>query len=254
MAQRHLARRLAVVSAVVFAILVPAVQALTGWGQSAAEFSADGNDTLRAAGYAFSIWSVIYAGLVVYAVYQVLPRRAEPALLEAVGWPSVIATFGCGLWIVASAADLDWASVVIILTAAGAATFGLARARSAGLGQSGWPHRLVIWPIGLLAGWLTAAAALNILTVLTAEGLIGPESARIAALAGVAGVTAAALLSALAVRVLTYGLAVSWGLVAVAVAELEPKPDVALAAIAAAALVLGVTVILAVRRPRGLRA
>ncbi|MDZ4080656.1 hypothetical protein [Hydrocarboniphaga sp.] len=254
MAERHLGRKLAVIGAVAFAILVPAIQALTGWGQSAAEFSAGGDGTLRAAGYAFSIWSVIYAGLVAYAVYQVLPRRAEPALLDAVGWPSVVATLGCGLWIIASAADLDWASVAIILTSTGAATFALVRARNAGRGRSGWPRRLVVWPIGLLAGWLTAAAALNILTVLTAQGVIGPESARIAALAGVAGVALAALLSALAVRIATYGLAVGWGLAAVAVAESGSKPEVAFAAVTAAVLVLGLTVVLALRRPGALRA
>ena len=250
MADRHLGRRLAVIAAVAFAILVPTVQALTNWGQSAAEFSADGDGTLRAAGYAFSIWSVIYAGLVVYAVYQILPRRAEPALLEAVGWPSVIAASGCGLWIIASAADLDWASVAIILTSAGAMVFGLARARAQGLGQTGWPRRIVLWPLGLLAGWLTAAAALNILTVLTAKGVIGPDSAQTAALAGVAGVTAAALIGALVVRVGAYGLAVGWGLVAVAVAEAGEKPGVALAALAAAVLVLGASLVLALRRTR----
>lgn len=250
MAERHLGRSLAVAAAVGFAILVPAIQALTGWGQSAAEFSADGNGTLRAAGYAFSIWSVIYAGLVAYAVYQFLPRRAGPALFAAVGWPSVIAAVGCGLWIIASAADLDWASVVIILTAAGAMIFGLARARAGGLGQSGWPRRVVLWPLGLLAGWLTAAAALNILTVLTAQGVIGPDGAQTAALAGVAGVTAAALIGALIVRVGAYGLAVAWGLAAIAVAEAGPKPGVAVAALAAAALVLGVTLVLALRHGR----
>lgn len=244
-------RQLAVSGAVAFAILVPAIQALTDWGQSAAEFSAGGDGTLRAAGYAFSIWSVIYAGLVVYAVYQLLPRRAEPALLAAVGWPSAIAALGCGLWIIASAADLDWASVIIILVSAGAIVLGLTRAETRGLGQSGWPRRLVLWPLGLLAGWLTAAAALNILTVFTAEGIIGPAAAQTAALAGVAGVTAAALLTALNVRVVTYGVAVAWGLVAVAVAEAGPKPLVAGAALAGAAAVVGLTLWLAYgRRPR----
>lgn len=83
MAERHLGRKLAVIGAVAFAILVPAIQALTGWGQSAAEFSAGGDGTLRAAGYAFSIWSVIYAGLVAYAVYQV---RGAPSPLCWMPW------------------------------------------------------------------------------------------------------------------------------------------------------------------------
>lgn len=254
MAEHNLARRLAVIAAVAFAILVPALQAVTGWGQSAAEFSADGDGTLRAAGYAFSIWSVIYAGLVIYAIYQALPRRADPVLLATVGWPSVIAAAGCGLWIIASAADLDWASVAIILVSALAMILGLWRARQAGRGQSEWPRRLVVWPLGLLAGWLTTAAALNILTVLTAQGIIGPQSAQSAALAGVAGVTAVALIGAYVLRVGAYGLAVSWGLVAVAVAEAAPKPLVALAALVGAALVLSLTLVLILRRPRTVRA
>lgn len=250
MSNLHAGRKLAVIGAVTFAILVPAVQALTGWGQSAAEFSEDGNSTLRAAGYAFSIWSVIYAGLVAYAVYQALPRRAEPRLLAAVGWPSAFAALGCGMWIIASAADLDWASVAVILASAGAMIFGLARARRSGLGQAGWARRLVVWPLGLLAGWLTAAAALNILTVFTAQGVIGPDAALPAALAGIAGVTAVALFTAPVVRVGAYGLAVSWGLVAVAVAEAGPKPLAAAAALAGALAVLGWTLFLVLRRPR----
>lgn len=248
----HLGRRLAVAFAVAFAILVPTIQALTGWGQSAAEFSADGNGTLRAAGYAFSIWSVIYLGLIIYAAYQFQAQRAEPQLLAAVGWPSVIASLGCGLWIIASAADLDWASVVIILTSATAMILGLIRARRRGLGQTGWPRRLVIWPLGLLAGWLTAASALNILTVLTAEGIITPAMAEAAALAGVAAVVLAGLWAGAAVGVVTYGVAVSWGLLAVAVAESASKPPVAAAALAGAVAVLAFAIVLALRlaRPR----
>ena len=48
-------RKLAVILAVAFALGAPAHHALTGWGLSAGEFASDGNTTLRAAGYAFSI-------------------------------------------------------------------------------------------------------------------------------------------------------------------------------------------------------
>ena len=240
-------RKLAVIRAVIIAILVPTIQAFTGWGQSAAEFSQDGASTLRAAGYAFSIWGVIYAGLIIYAVYQARSGRGEAPLMVAVGWPSVVAILGCGVWIIASAADLDWASVAVILISAAAMIFGLVRAKAAGLGLSGWPRRLVIWPLGLLAGWLTAAAALNILTVLTAQGIIGPDAALPAALAGVVGVAVVAVLTAVQVRVGAYGLAVAWGLVAVAVAEADPKPLVAMTALLAAALVAAVSLILALR-------
>lgn len=52
-------RRLVVLAAAVFAVVVPVVQNLGGFGLSQAEFAADGNQTLQVAGYAFSIWGLI---------------------------------------------------------------------------------------------------------------------------------------------------------------------------------------------------
>ena len=60
---RQRTRRLVVLAAALFAIIVPLVQNLAGLGLNQAEFAADGNSTLRVAGYAFSIWGLIYIGL-----------------------------------------------------------------------------------------------------------------------------------------------------------------------------------------------
>ena len=79
---------------------------------------------------------------------------------------------------IASAANARWASVLIIVVSACVLIVGLSRARAAAP-LSRWQDRLLVWwPMGLLAGWLTIASALNILTVLTAEDLrIGGTSA-----------------------------------------------------------------------------
>ncbi|MDP1619179.1 hypothetical protein [Phenylobacterium sp.] len=248
MNDRTVGRKIAIIAAVTFAIMVPALQALTGWGQSAAEFSSDGNQTLRAAGYAFSIWGVIYAGLALYAVFQALPGRAEPHLMAAVAWPSAVASLGCGLWIIASAADLDWATVVVILISAGAVIWGLIVARSRDLGLVGLSRYLVVWPLGLLAGWLTVASAVNILTVFTAKGIIGPTTALASALVGVGVTTLIAAVVAERIKVPTYGLAVAWGLAAVGVAEWAPKPMVGGAGYLGAGVILILTLWLAFRR------
>ncbi|MDO8410110.1 MAG: hypothetical protein Q7S93_08615 [Phenylobacterium sp.] len=248
MNDRTAGRQIAIIAAVAFAIMVPALQALTGWGQTAAEFSRDGDQTLRAAGYAFSIWGVIYAGLALYAVFQTLPGRAEPHLMASVGWPSALASLGCGLWIIASAADLDWATVAIILVSAGAIIWGLITARARDLGLVGLSRYLVVWPLGLLAGWLTVASAVNILTVLTAQGIINPAQPLVPALAGVVVTTLIAAIVAERVKVPTYGLAVAWGLAAVGVAEWGPKPLVGGAGFVAAGCMLLLTAWLAFRR------
>lgn len=229
-------RRVLIPLSVAFAILVPALQSLMDLGLSASEFADDGNETLRAAGYAFSIWSVIYAGLVAYAIWQALPRNRLDPHLDRIAPAATVAILGCGLWIGASALDLKWASVAIILVSAASLAAGLWRVAPASADLKS--RLLTWWPLSLLAGWLTIASAINILTVLTAVGALdGME--RPAAFAGVLAVLAAALLVLRTTRLPVYGVPIAWGLVAVWVAERAAKPDVALLALAAAILVAG---------------
>lgn len=229
-------RRWLIPAAVAFAILVPALQAILNLGLSPAEFAGDGNRTLRAAGYAFSIWSLIYAGLVAYAVWQALPRNRDDPLLAAVAPASFVAIVGCGLWICASALDLKWTSVAIIVGSAAILTLGLLRAARVG-GTASLAERAFVWgPLSLLAGWLTIASAINILTVLTAEGLIA-GAPKAAAFTGIVAVLIAALAVLRTKRLAVYGLPIAWGLVAVWVAEKAAKGDVAALALGAAVLV-----------------
>ena len=231
----HPLRRWLIPLAVAFAIAVPALQAGLGLGLSAKDFAGDGDATLRAAPYAFSIWSVIYAGLIAYAVWQALPRNAGDERLARVGGPATVAILGCGLWIIASAADWKWASVGIIVVSAAALITGLMQATSRGLDADLRERALVWWPLGLLAGWLTVAAALNILTVATAEGLL-TGIAHPAAFGGIAVVLLVALWVLRTTRLAAYGIPVAWGLTAVWTAERADKPDVAALALAAAVL------------------
>lgn len=246
-------RKPLVIAAVAFALAVPALQALLGFGLSPAEFSRQGDSTLRAAGWGFSIWSVIYAGFVAYAVYQALPRQDGNPVLARVAGPSAVAIGGCGAWILASAFDARWLSVAIIVGSAGVLIWGLARARHAGFAPSVWDRAFVWWPLGLLAGWLTVAAALNILTVMTAEGLLD-DVARAAAFAGIVAVLVAALFVLRATRLAAFGAPVAWGLIAVWAAERATKGYVASLALGAAVLVGAYAVwqgAAAMRRSRG---
>lgn len=233
-------RRFLIPAAVIFAIAVPALQMSLQLGLSAGEFAGDGNSTLRAAPYAFSIWSVIYAGLIAYAVWQALPRDAGDPLLAQIASPSIVAISGCGLWIIASSADWKWASVAIIVVSAATLTLALIRLVPA---RAALSERLFVWwPLSLLAGWLTIASAINVLTVLTATGLIGGTSAVIAGYIGVGAVVVIALMVLHAARLPVYGVPIAWGLVAVWVAEKTAKSDLALEALIAAVIVGGYAV------------
>jgi len=229
-------RQIAIVAAVVFAIASPALQATGDVGLSAAEFSRAGDGTLRAAGYAFSIWSVIYAGLMAFAVYQALPAHRDDPLVEAVAKPAVAAITGTGLWIWASALDARWLTVVIIVASAAALTLGLIGAART-VGRPDLKARAFVWwPLSLMAGWLTIASAINILTVLTAEGLLAGAT-QAAAFAGVVAVLIVALLVERTPRLTVHAIPIAWGLVAVWVAEKASKSDVASLALGSAGVI-----------------
>lgn len=241
-------RRTAVVAAVVFAIACPAIQAVSGWGLSAAEFSAQGDRTLRAAGYAFSIWSLIYLGLIAYAVWQVLPRNRDSQVLDAIALPAAGALVGIGAWIWASAAGLQLWTVAIIVASAAAAIVAILRGRNAA-GPDRW---LAIAPLGALAGWLTVASAINLLTSLTAVGLIREDQAIMAGVAGVVAVVGIAVAVLVRTRAAVYGLPVAWGLVAVFVAERTRHEVSAWSALVGAGVVL-VVAALCLRGPSAAR-
>ena len=229
-------RKILVISAVAFALAAPALQAILGFGLSPSEFADQGDSTLRAASYGFSIWSVIYAGFVAYAVYQALPRNDGSPLIANLALPSIIAIAGCGAWILASAFDARWLSVAIISVSAGSLTWGLAKAHRRADPASMGERLFVWWPMGLLAGWLTIATALNVLTVMTAEGLL-TDLPKAAAFGGVVAVLIAALAVLRATHLGAYGVPIAWGLIAVWVGERATKGDVAALALGAGVLV-----------------
>ncbi|MEQ1781060.1 MAG: hypothetical protein ABMA14_06865 [Hyphomonadaceae bacterium] len=231
-------RTVAIVAAALFAAATPIVQTLMGViAVGRGDLANDGNQTLEAAGYAFSIWGVIYLGLLAYAGYQALPSTKETPGLQMLGWPSVIAMAGCGVWLLAASADAKWATVGIICVSALALCLAL-------LKRYPVQHRIEFWliaaPLSLLAGWLTVASAINLLTVLTSYEVIRPETAAAWGGGGILTVMAIGLGISLTAKNWVYPLPIAWGLAAVAVAEQADRPTIALLA-GGAAVVLAAT-------------
>ena len=232
----HRTRAAAVVLAVAVSIAIPAVQAIGRIGLSPAQFAAQGDATLRAAPYAFGVWALIYIGLIAFAVYQCRGSVRRSALMDAVGWPAAAGILGCGLWILVSAANLQWLSILVLMASAASLITGLGRARTARASAALADRLLALWPLFLLTGWLTVASALNIVTVLTAQGVISPAIAWAVGAILATLVVAAALGWRLASAV--YLAPIAWGLIGVAVAERLQPLTAGAAASAAAVLVL----------------
>lgn len=248
-------RRVIVLVAMVFSVVAGQGQRALDWGQTAAEFAADSDATLQVAGYAFAIWGVIYLALLVYAVRQVLPRTGESALIHSFGWPSAVAFVGIGLWIVAAAFDAEIATIVLIFGALSALMIPLLRNAGAirGLPVRDRDRWTVVWPLSLLAGWLTVAAPLNLITVATGNGDL-PTVLSPTAWAGIAIglVVVVALVVTQRLRTIAYALPIAWGLLGAFVAEQTRNLPLAYFALAASVAVLIGALVLALRMRRNI--
>lgn len=250
----QMTRRVIVLAAAVFAVVVGQGQMALGWGQSAAAFAADSDATLKVAGYAFAIWGVIYLGLLIYAVRQVLPQTGESLLIHRFGWPSALAMAGIGLWIVAAALDAEIATIVLIFGSLAVLLVPLLSNAGAirGLPARDRDRWMVVWPLALLAGWLTVAAPLNLITVATGnDDLPTVLSPTAWAMTAIAGVVVVALAVTQRIRTVAYALPVAWGLLGAFAAEQARNGPLAYFALGASVAVLVGAIVLSLGLRRG---
>ncbi len=230
-------QRVSVLTAACIAIGASFLQATGALGLTPAEFADAGASTVRAASYAFAIWwGLIYAGLLIYAAYQLVPGWADDTVLRRLGWPSALSMLAIGAWLVAAGADWRWMTVALIALAALALLIPLASPPQAMRRRDAL---LIVTPLALLAGWLTIATALNAVTVLTSERFVREDLATWWAFGALAASAAVAIFVLLRSNALAYPLPLIWGLIAVFVAERDHRPEAAWFA-AACALLLAV--------------
>jgi hypothetical protein len=201
-------------------------------------------------GPAFSIWSVVYAGLIGYAVLQLF-RTANDERHERLVVPAVLSLLLNAAWILSVQFGFLWASepIIVALLVVLIWTFTiLRRTRSRGVVEA----ILTDGTFGLYLGWVCVATAANTAAVLTAAGFRGfglgqdPWGVVVTAVAGLVGV----LVALWGRGRLAPTASVAWGLAWVAVARFEgPLVSVptAVAAVVAAAAVVVVTVVVRAR-------
>ncbi|MCS5715490.1 tryptophan-rich sensory protein [Herbiconiux sp. CPCC 205716] len=247
-------RQVVVVSSAVFAIIGSFVGSGAAGGtpiQDAAGGSLSADSTLIApAGPAFAIWSVIYAGLVAYAIWQLLPKQAARERNRRLGYPIAATLVLNAAWILSVQAGLLWLSCIVIavLLVFLLITFVLVQ-RTRRRGQGVVESIVLDGTVGLYLGWVSIATAANLTAGLQTAGFDGfglaPDAwgILIVIVAGLAGLT----LALYGRGRLSPTASLAWGLAWVAVSrttgELLSAPVATTAAIVAIALVVATIVI-----------
>ncbi len=97
---KDILRQIAVVVSVVLTLIVNILaNALPLNGLNTGQISDRFTVYFVPAGYVFSIWGLIYIGLIAYAVYQALPSQRENPRLRATGWWIVLGGLANSAWI-----------------------------------------------------------------------------------------------------------------------------------------------------------
>lgn len=171
---------------------------------------------VQPAGYAFAIWGVIYGWLIIGLGWGLFKARNDGQWHDMRKPLCLSLAVGAG-WLAVAVASPVWASVLIwimLLTA-------LAALFVAPVADEPW----AAWPVGLYAGWLSAASCVSLGLLAAGYGWLDQTTAALV-FVGVAIVIGCFVQAALG-RAPTYGVAVIWALVAVVVENYAATPIVA---------------------------
>jgi hypothetical protein len=122
------------------------------------------------AGYVFSIWGIIYIGLIAYAVFQALPSQKENPHLQSTGWWVVLGSLANCAWIFLWHYEqfVGTLAAMLILLATLIAVYlrlGINRFKVS-TGET-WAVRV---PFSIYLGWITVATVANVTDVLDYTG------------------------------------------------------------------------------------
>lgn len=131
-------------------------------GVSTGEISDRFDVFFKPAGYAFSIWGLIYLGLIVFVVYQLSSGRRGAVVLDKIGLLFVVNCLANALWLLVWHYQLLTFSVVVMLVILISLTMiyqNLSIGRSTVTTATKW---FVHIPFSLYLGWICVATIANI--------------------------------------------------------------------------------------------
>jgi hypothetical protein len=118
------------------------------------------------AGYVFSIWGLIYIGLIAFAVFQALPSQRENPRLRATGWWISLGGLANSIWIFFWHFEQFPLTLLVMLILLGTLIITylhLGIGRTTVPTAETWAVRL---PFSIYLGWITVATVANVTSLL----------------------------------------------------------------------------------------
>ncbi len=189
-------------------------------GQSMAELSVRYYSLFTPAGFTFSIWGLIYLGLLVFVIYQALPAQRDDAMIASISRPFQLNCIGNALWL------LTWhyerpALALLIMFVILATLIVIYRRLVEEIDLATVPRHLTLYlPFSLYTSWIVVATLANLAIVQTLYGLdtwlISPENWALLKLA-LAGAIAATIV--LRLGDVIFVLVVAWASFGIAIGQ-----------------------------------
>ncbi|MEB2783595.1 hypothetical protein [Algoriphagus persicinus] len=148
-------------------------------GNTVSSLSADYENLFTPAGYAFSIWGLIFLALFAQAIFFI-SRAFSPAkdsdFLSQIGPYLIMANIGNGLWIYMWLMEYTGISVIVMLGILASLVIIILNTN-----MERWdaPQPIIFWlwwPIALYSGWIAVATITNISAYLAKAGWTGGAS------------------------------------------------------------------------------
>lgn len=170
------------------------------------------------AGYVFSIWGLIYLGLIAFTIFQALPSQKQNPRLRATGWWVVLSSLANSTWIFLwhyELFTLTLLAMLVLLVSLVVIYLRLGTGKRPAPAGETWAARL---PFSIYLGWITVATVANatsLLDYLQWDGFgIAPEIWMGIMLAAVLAIS---VLMSFTRRDIAFNLVILWALVGIAV-------------------------------------
>ncbi len=209
-------------------------------GNTMATVSARYQNYFTPAGYAFSIWGLLYLGLLAFVIYQgrgLFTKVNEEWPVKEIGWWFVISCVANSLWVFAWLYNYTGLSVIIMIVL----LFSLFKiVFNTRMELDDLPLKkiaFVWWPFSLYSGWITVALIADVAAWLTKIQWSG------FGISGIAWTIIMIIVAGIINLIVTwsrnmreYALVASWALIAIGVANWNKAQPVVITAVGVAVI------------------